>query len=241
MILVFISFVGILALTLWHEEQARTLKNRSREEWILDLSGLLVQGIGVPLLQTFGLYNLFLVLIPSWQGCLHVPHVVSFLLSFVVVDYLYYWNHRLLHSCALWPFHSVHHTPAFVDLLTTSRNCIWTPFLLVYLWVNGLLIFMLAEPSSFLLGVSLTAALDIWRHSGFGRVPPPLSQLLITPTAHALHHSPAGTQKNFGSNLSLWDRLHGTYLGSAPSGCGIPLPLSLRRKLFYPFPRENRG
>jgi sterol desaturase/sphingolipid hydroxylase (fatty acid hydroxylase superfamily) len=158
------------------------------------------------------------------------------------VDYLYYWNHRALHTQALWKTHAVHHTPEHADVFITSRNTLWTPLLLVYLWANGLMIFLLKDPVPFLLAASITASLDLWRHTTFITAPGSvlhraLAGLLVTPNEHLWHHSRERAGCNFGANLSLWDRLHGTYYSptARPARLGIPVRLALSRKLLFPF------
>ncbi len=39
--------------------------------------------------------------------------------------------------------------------------------LIVDPWVNGLLIFLLKDPRAFILSASITASLDLWRHTSF--------------------------------------------------------------------------
>ena len=63
-----------------------------------------------------------------WRGAVEVPSWLAFVISFVVIDYAYYWNHRLLHG-ALWRWHAVHHTASRLDVVVTSRNTLWTPLL----------------------------------------------------------------------------------------------------------------
>jgi sterol desaturase/sphingolipid hydroxylase (fatty acid hydroxylase superfamily) len=186
-------------------------------------------------------------LAPAWRGRLAAPPAVGFAASFVAVDYAYYWNHRLLHGATLWRWHAVHHTAAALDVLVTSRNTVWSHFLILYVWVNALGIYLLADPAPFLLGAALTAALDLWRHSEAG--PPPgrlargLAGVLITPAEHAWHHSAARPGCNFGANLSWWDRLHGTYHrpGRAPAALGLPLGWTLRERLLWPRREAARG
>jgi sterol desaturase/sphingolipid hydroxylase (fatty acid hydroxylase superfamily) len=213
---------------------------RSRGDWLVDGSGLVMQGVVVPLVGTLALAGLLAAIMPKLRGSLPMPFAAAFLLNFVVIDYAYYWNHRLLHG-ALWRWHIVHHTAARLDVLVTSRNTLWTPLLIVYVWVNAAFLFLLRDPSGFVLGISLTAALDLWRHSPL-RVPRALSLLMITPRDHAWHHSRSRTDFNFGANLSLWDRIHGTYATdeSAPDVLGVDLPMSTARRLLFPFQEAER-
>ncbi|MBE9068731.1 sterol desaturase family protein [Leptolyngbya cf. ectocarpi LEGE 11479] len=235
--IIFGTFVLLITLTAIHSWGE--LRQKKRTDWILDTAGLWVQGLLIPLLQLTLLQTLYQQLIPAWQHSVQLHPVFAFALSFVAVDYLYYWNHRFLHSRWGWFAHQVHHTVSTMDVLGTSRNTLWSSFLIVYLWVHGLLIYLLADPSVYVLGVSLTAALDLWRHGRFG--PQPRSQLyqwlsgwLILPQDHGWHHQ--GTACNYGANLKLWDRLHGTLHLSAqwPTTLGQPSHLPLWRQLLYP-------
>jgi sterol desaturase/sphingolipid hydroxylase (fatty acid hydroxylase superfamily) len=158
------------------------------------------------------------------------------------VDYLYYWNHRLLHTRRLWPIHLVHHTVDEMDVLGTSRNTAWTSFFILYVWVNGAMLYLLAEPAGFAAGAALTASLDLWRHSELsprvgGAVDRALGAVLILPRHHAWHHASDAAPGNFGANFSLWDRLHGTWIerADAPARLGVTTTLPVWRQLWWPF------
>ena len=233
--IVFGTFVLLVGLTAWHSWP--DLRQKSPTDWILDGAGLWVQGLLIPLLQLTLLQTLYQQLFPAWHHSLSVYPVFAFILSFVVVDYLYYWNHRFLHSRWGWFAHQVHHTVTTMDVLGTSRNTLWSSFLIVYLWIHGLFIYLLDSPTAYVLGVSLTAALDLWRHSRFSPSGPWyywLSGWLILPQDHGWHHHSAVC--NYGANLKLWDRLHNTLHSSNqwPSRLGQASRLSLWRQLIFP-------
>ncbi|AFZ24254.1 sterol desaturase [Cylindrospermum stagnale PCC 7417] len=241
-LLIFVTFLSLITWTISDKFSRTQLKAKSREDWLLDGVGLTIQGIFIPLLQATLVYWLYQYLLPNQQGYLKLSPILTFILSFVVVDYLYYWNHRLLHSKSFWQLHQVHHTVTQMDVLGTSRNTVWTSLLIVYLWIHTLFLYLLADPTGYLLGVSLTSALDLWRHSrlmisenswlyGF------LSLWLILPQDHAWHHCRDFPHANYGANLKIWDKLHGTYYESPdlPSTIGIPISLTWKQKIFFPF------
>lgn len=156
------------------------------------------------------------------------------MLNFVAVDYLYYWNHRLLHG-PLWRWHAAHHTPRSMDVLITSRNTLWTPALIVYVWANALFLYLLADSRPYLAAVAVSSLLDVWRHSGLPSPGGILGRVLITPGDHAWHHSSRRHDKNFGANLKAWDRLHDTLHepGRLPDSFGVPVG-DLLKKLVIP-------
>ena len=241
-LVIFGSFIGLVGWTISNQVGRTQLKVKSREDWFLDGIGLTIQGILIPLLQATLVYSLYQHFLPTHQRYLKLSLIPAFIISFVVVDYLYYWNHRLLHSKLLWNVHQVHHTVTQMDVLGTSRNTLWTSLVIIYLWIHTLFLYLLADPTGYLLGVSLTSALDLWRHSRLlipanTRLFQFLSFWLILPHDHAWHHCREIHNYNYGANLKIWDKLHGTYYESEnlPSPIGISLSLNLFQKLVFPF------
>lgn len=236
------AFWGLVALTAAKPERRAQLRARSAQDWTLDVSGLVVQGVLIPIVLIAPLVALYGRVWPEYRGSLALPAWAAFLLSFVVVDYAYYWNHRLLHTPSFWAIHRVHHTAPRMDVFVTSRNTLWTSLFIVYLWASSSMTFVLADPTPYLLGAGLTAALDLARHSPIDlssspRIERCLGLVLVLPRDHALHHADLPDRGNYGANLTVWDRLHGTYLGPrpVPSRLGIRSTLSLARSLLWPF------
>jgi sterol desaturase/sphingolipid hydroxylase (fatty acid hydroxylase superfamily) len=139
----------------------------------------------------------------------------------------------------------VHHTVTQLDVLGSSRNSLWSSFFILYLWIHTLMLYLLDNPSGYLWGISLTAALDLWRHSQLGPHPQSwlyrwLSPWLILPQDHARHHAYQSAQQpnyNFGANLKLWDILHNTaqQADHFPKKLGVNTTLRFWQKLLYPF------
>lgn len=246
--LVFFTFFTLLSLTAIGDRQSTLFYKKSSEDWILDALGLFFQGILIPLLQLGVIYKIYQYYLPNLRNYYSLPPIIAFIVSFAVVDYFYYWNHRLLHTRLLWRIHQVHHTVTEMDVLGTSRNTLWTSFLIIYLWVHPLFIYLLQDPTWYVLGVSLTSALDLWRHSNFNPQPKSmvyrcLSPWLILPRDHIWHHASDCIKGNYGANLKLWDRIHGTYFRceNLPELLGIKTNLSLSQKLFLPIEKADKN
>jgi sterol desaturase/sphingolipid hydroxylase (fatty acid hydroxylase superfamily) len=188
------------------EEKARVRTlSRTKVEWFYDSLGLTIQGLVIPLFPWL-LVPWLRAQAPALAGTLDVPALVQFLLSFVVVDYLYYWNHRWLHGKNYWALHRLHHSSRMLDIFATSRNSFITSFLMVYFWVQIVAMFILKDSAPFMLGFALTFALDLYRHSGLGNpffLGAVFSRVLILPQHLVLHHSLAGRNKNFGANFQI--------------------------------------
>jgi sterol desaturase/sphingolipid hydroxylase (fatty acid hydroxylase superfamily) len=232
-------FAVLLGATWFSEPGREALRDKPAVDWGIDLANLSIQGLLVPLVELVVLVAVLGAAVPELRGSLVLPAGVAFALNVVVVDYLYYWNHRAMHSRALFPLHRLHHSVHQMDVLGTSRNTLWTTFVIVYVWVNGTMLYLLADPVPFAAGAAVTAALDLWRHSSLH--PPAwlarwLRGWLILPADHHRHHGASIPLGNFGANLAVWDRLHGTWLGeTAPEPLGRPDPHPLR-SLVWPFP-----
>jgi sterol desaturase/sphingolipid hydroxylase (fatty acid hydroxylase superfamily) len=217
---------------------------KQTHEWIADLSGLLIQGFFIPLVAIILLHRVFEFFFPSIHGVWVLSPVLAFLLNFVFVDYVYYWFHRLMHTRRWWFLHVLHHSANEMDILNTSRNPLITHFLLPYIWLNSIFIFLLKDPSSYIIAFSITAMLDLWRHSTlypehetwYSKI---LDSVLITPKTHAWHHSRLESSSYFGANFNWWDRLHLTHkpelLLLFPRDLGIPLRTSLKNQILTPW------
>jgi sterol desaturase/sphingolipid hydroxylase (fatty acid hydroxylase superfamily) len=234
------AFWALVAATFWPRHRRAGLTARQPRDWLLDVTGLLVQGLLVPLAAAWLLHPAWRGLAPGWADVVTLPGWVSFAVCFVGVDYLYYWNHRLLHTAALWPLHRVHHTLPVLDVVGTSRNSLWTSAFIVYVWATSLAQYVLADPAPYLAAVTATAILDLWRHSPLH--PPPavarwLRGWLVLPRDHGWHHAGDGEHGNYGANLILWDRVHGTHRAGAdlPGALGVPRAGTVTDELLRPW------
>ena len=150
--------------TISESSRLKAMLARGLDEWVLDGVSLAIQGAVVPVVQVIVVIAALDSLLPELAGTLELHPVVAFAPCFVGIDYIYYWNHRLLHTEKLWPLHIVHHSGLQMDVWTTSRNSVWTTFFIIYLWGNGVMIYFLADPAPYIAAATLTAILDLWRH-----------------------------------------------------------------------------
>ena len=92
------AFWSLVLGTAWFGGGVSVFFNRKMDDWMLDGVSLFVQGAVIPLCQVFLVAALLSSLAPSTAGSLVLDPLLSFALCFVGVDYLYYWNHRILHT-----------------------------------------------------------------------------------------------------------------------------------------------
>ena len=131
---------------------------------------------------------------------------------FVARDFVYYWIHRAEHRiAALWASHMIHHSSERFGFTTAVRmpwmEAVYKP--LLGLWVP-LLGF---HPVAFAAMGALVLAAGQLQHTELLRRTPRLDRLFVTPSVHRVHHgsNPEYIDTNFGSMLSIWDRMFGTF------------------------------
>jgi sterol desaturase/sphingolipid hydroxylase (fatty acid hydroxylase superfamily) len=194
-------------------------QNNPISDWVINLIGLFMQGIVVPILSMTLSFILFPRFFPGLEGSLKIGTIGAFCLNFIGVDFLYYWQHRWFHQIPLlWRLHECHHTAKEVNIWVTSRNSILVQFIFVYLLINPILGFLCDDPKSFYLAAMITASLDILKHTeiDFNQIPllnriiHLLSPIFIMPKEHHQHHNATNINVNFGANLFFWDRWFGT-------------------------------
>jgi sterol desaturase/sphingolipid hydroxylase (fatty acid hydroxylase superfamily) len=144
--------------------------------------------------------------------------LVSVVVCYVALDFIYYWKHRWLHETAFgWSMHGVHHSSPELNLTTSIRSS-WVQRLLDDFFYLPLVLLGF-DPLLVLITADVNLFSQFWIHTRIlGRLGP-LEWLLNTPSSHRVHHAHARrlANRNFGSTFIVWDRLFGTYLGE-PAG-----------------------
>jgi sterol desaturase/sphingolipid hydroxylase (fatty acid hydroxylase superfamily) len=222
------SFLGVFALMALWEILAprRTLTQPKTSRWLNNIvlvvfnTALLrvvfpVAAIGVAeyaqLLQ-WGLFNL-----------IEVHPAVAILVSVIVLDMAIYLQHVMFHAVPLlWRLHRVHHADLDFDVTTGAR---FHPIeILLSMLIKFAAIVLLGPPlAAVVIFEVLLNAMAMFNHSNV-RMPLALDsilrRLIVTPDMHRVHHSHLAdeTNSNFGFNLSVWDRIFGTYRAQPAAG-----------------------
>lgn len=152
-----------------------------------------------------------------------LPENLRVLIGIVVLDLAIYFQHVLFHAVpTLWRLHRVHHADLNFDVTSGAR---FHPIeIFLSMAIKFAVILALGPPvlAVLLFEVVLNAA-AMFNHANV-RIPHALERalrwLIVTPDMHRVHHSvlPNETNSNFGFNLSLWDRLFGTYRAQPAKG-----------------------
>ncbi len=162
--------------------------------------------------QGWGLFN-----VVQWPGWL------EFLLALLILDLAIWLQHYVSHKVPVfWRLHKVHHADVDIDVSTAIR---FHPIeiALSMLWkIVLVLVFGPAALAVVVFEVILNGC-AMFNHANIA-LPPWLDRMLrvviVTPDMHRVHHSVLRHEhdSNFGFNLSIWDRIFGTYTDQPEKG-----------------------
>jgi sterol desaturase/sphingolipid hydroxylase (fatty acid hydroxylase superfamily) len=156
-------------------------------------------------------------------NAVEVPAWVAVVVALVVLDLAIYAQHVAFHKVpVLWRLHRVHHSD--VDLDATSGLRFHPIEIALSMAYKVVLVVAVGAPALavivFEIGLN---ALAMFNHANVylpERIDRALRRLIVTPDMHRVHHSihRDETDSNYGFNLSLWDRLFGTYRAQPRDG-----------------------
>lgn len=254
------SFVGLLVLfALWEfytPRRARTARRAVR--WVSNIGLVVLSNAAVPLMlpvaslamayqaaeQGWGLFNNV-----DW------PYLLVFVASVVILDFVIYLHHIMFHAVPIfWRLHRVHHSD--VDLDATSGVRFHVLEILLSMVIKLAAIVTLGPPVMAVLVFEIILnGTSLFNHANI-KLPPNVDTVLrwfiVTPDMHRVHHSVIRkeTDSNFGFNLSIWDRLCGTYRAQPEKGhAGMTIGIEdfreerdqrLHQLLWQPFRRQAR-
>ncbi len=137
--------------------------------------------------------------------------VWTWIATFVLYDFCYYWSHRMGHTLNLfWAGHAIHHQSEDYNLTTALRqtsSSIWT-------WIFSAPLLMLGAPVEvFVTCGALNLIYQFWVHTQHIDKLGWMEAVMVTPSNHRVHHgqNPEYIDKNHGGVFILWDRLFGTF------------------------------
>lgn len=167
-------------------------------------------------------------------------------LTFLGVDFCFYWMHRASHRIRwFWAAHVVHHSSERMNFSTAMRqnatnifNGGWMFYLpLAFIGFNPVWIgvaYALSLVYQFFIHTTLVRQLPYWVELVFN-----------TPSHHRVHHgrNPDYIDRNYGGTLIIWDRLFGSFtredIRNDPPEYGITRPV-YSNNLFVLWTHEYR-
>ncbi|PPD28092.1 MAG: fatty acid hydroxylase [Hyphomicrobium sp.] len=151
------------------------------------------------------------------------PMWTEILIAVVILDLAIWFQHWAAHRFpVLWRLHQMHHADVDIDVTTAIR---FHPIeiALSMLWKIACVLALGISPIAVLLFEIILNACAMFNHAnialprGLDRI---IRLVIVTPDMHRIHHSVLGREhnSNYGFNLSIWDRLFGTYTDQPAAG-----------------------
>jgi sterol desaturase/sphingolipid hydroxylase (fatty acid hydroxylase superfamily) len=177
---------------------------------------------------------LFYISVLAWSYSHHFytfenPYLYWFML-FILVDFAFYFEHRIDHYCRLfWAVHVTHHSSEEFNLTTGFRSSVFQPvYRFIYLTPIALLGF---TPLDIVFMYSATQTYGILVHTQYiKKMPRWFEAVFVSPSHHRVHHASnvIYLDKNMGMCLIIWDKLFGTFqeeLKEVPLKYGLTKPV----------------
>jgi alkylglycerol monooxygenase len=167
------------------------------------LSGLFLTVIGIGAYQFVFEHAALFTLSRNW---------LYWLALFLLVDFAYYWAHRMSHEINLfWGGHVVHHQSEEYNLSVALRQ---SSLQIVWTFAFNLPIALLGfQTLDFALISALNTLYQFWIHTETIGKMGWFEYFFNTPSHHRVHHgrNPKYIDKNHAGSLIIWDRMFGTF------------------------------
>lgn len=214
----FLSIAIELAALKWldHDNTAFATGGRERAGYDgRDARTSILMGVGSLVSTTVVKVVMFVVYIAVWTYLApwHVPSSWwGLLISVVLVDFAYYWNHRFVHRARVgWAAHQAHHSSTYMNFSTALRQK-WNPWFEFFFFLP--LPLLGVSPVGVYLAFSINLIYQFFVHTEtIERLPRPVELVFNTPSHHRVHHGsdPIYLDKNYAGILIVWDRMFGTF------------------------------
>jgi exosortase len=221
---VIVGFGGFL-LVIERFRTCRRKRVRVRNRWLTNIGLALVASLATAAVFPDSPFSIADSLDSGPVSALRSKQWVEVVFVFLFLDCWRYWEHRVSHHFPLlWRMHLVHHSDTDIDVTTAQRHhpfesLMNTLLLLVLLFALGF------SATSLAVFVVAATVVSLVAHANV-RLPEYLDStlrwFLVTPAVHAVHHSSfqPETDSNYGTILTVWDRIFGTYVD--PKDATIP-------------------
>lgn len=148
--------------------------------YTLALSPLLIYSIAhlLPLKESNDALRAWLRGLPLWLQVLAVLYVV---------DLALYWQHRLMHTKYLWPFHAVHHSTEHIHWLSNMRSSLIDDTVVIAMFIIPYSCGFSMEVVA--LATTIRGYYGYFVHMDIPVSFGPLRYVLVSPLQHRWHHA----------------------------------------------------
>lgn len=203
-------FIGFVLLE-YYISNKRKIKLHQFEESIANLNVGIAERV-TDLLTTGAFYFVF-----SWIHSHYAifdirPTFITWVLIFLVTDFVWYWYHRFGHKVNLfWSVHVVHHQSDDFNYTVSTRITIFQAVARGLFW--SILPLLGFPPDMIAIFLIIHGVYPFFTHTQLVGKLGWLEYVFVTPSHHRVHHSsnPEYLDKNYGDILIIWDKLLGTF------------------------------
>jgi len=197
----------------------RPLQQSKVKRWLNNFGLIAVDTVVVKLLLPAGAFGVALWTESNGYCLLNnidISPLAATVVTVIVLDMIIYWQHRLFHVVPIfWRLHQVHHADRDIDVSTGLR---FHPIeILISMLIKFAAVIALGAPAAaVVLFEVILNGMAMFNHANI-RLPKALDSLIrllfVTPDMHRVHHSifKHETNSNYGFNLSIWDKIFGSY------------------------------
>jgi sterol desaturase/sphingolipid hydroxylase (fatty acid hydroxylase superfamily) len=224
----FAAFAAALAVLLGAQGlwPRRTPVAGSRGRWTVNLALVAIDTLFVRFIVPLGAAGAALWASSRGIGLFNrveSPAVLEGILTFLALDCLIYWQHRLFHRIPLfWRLHRMHHSDLEIDTTTGVRFHPLEIALSMLIKIGAVIALGAPALAVVVFEVALNAT-SLFNHTNL-RLPRgtdrALRRFLVTPDMHRVHHSVHRREhdSNYGFNLTWWDHLFASYTDQPADG-----------------------
>ena len=141
-----------------------------------------------------------------------MPVWAAWLLTLVMIDFVFYWYHRSAHRIRfLWAIHMNHHSSVEMNFSVAFRQAWFGPISKAPFYIIMPLVGF--DPSITVVVALFSRLWGVWGHTQWIDKLGWLDGIFNTPSTHRVHHgtNPEYVDSNYGNFFIVWDRLFGTY------------------------------
>ncbi|MDX8395345.1 MAG: sterol desaturase family protein [Mariprofundaceae bacterium] len=204
----------------------RALKQNKTSRWTTNFLIVLLNSLLLRLFIPTGAIGAAIWAESNHIGLLNLislPDAAVIFIAVILLDLAIYVQHLVVHAVPiLWRLHMVHHADQDIDVSTALR---FHPLEIVLSMIIKIgVVLLLGAPAEAVLifeiilnGMAMFNHANVYMPKSMDKI---LRILFVTPDMHRVHHSiiKQETNSNFGFNLSIWDRLFGTYIAQPEKG-----------------------
>ena len=224
-VIAFLSVFGLMAS--WEIVAPRRQLSALRlKRWVANLSVAVLNTAVIRIVLASGAVGVAMVSAEQGWGIFNIlnwPIWMEVILAVLALDLLIYVQHVAFHAVpVLWKVHMVHHADPDYDVTTAVRFHPVEALSSMVIKIAGVMVIG-ASPTAVLAFEVILNGMAMFNHANVRILSPVdrfLRWMMVTPDMHRTHHSIIyeESNRNFGFNLSWWDRMFGTYLENPSKG-----------------------